>query len=577
MKLKALALDYDGTIAEEGRLVPEVRAAISHARERGLIVLIVTGRILRDLRGAVGDLAFADAIVAENGAVVAFPASGRSRVLHDAPSSTLLNELRRRGVEIEVGEVVIEAEASAGPATLEAIRDIEQPLALHFNRSRMMILPQGISKATGLAVALDTLRLSPHNVLAIGDAENDHELLRSVEVGVAVEWGSSSLKMAADEVLKGDGPAAVGLYIDALVSQLSHHRSLRIRRPRRRLLLGTTAGGEQISLAVAGRNVLVTGDPRSGKSWVAGLLCEQLILFGYSICVIDPEGDYSGLEALPRVSIVGGDDRPPKPHELLRYLRHPDRSIVLDLCQLPHGEKLEYLREALPQIALVRQRTGLPHRMLIDEAHYFLRDADMRELLGVESGGYTAITYQATSLHPDVLKYADVMLVTRATDPHEVALLADAAGASAEVEQWHRILRDLAVDEAALLPGAEESCGRLRRIRLVQRLTSHVRHRAKYIDVPVAQHHAFAFSDATRTVRATARTLKEFIDILAGAKFPIHHHLQHGDFSKWIADVFGDRRLAATLRRLEVDFQLNRSIDINDALIQAVRSRYEIV
>jgi hypothetical protein len=35
------------------------------------------------------------------------------------------------------------------------------------------------------------------------------------------------------------------------------------------------------SLAVRGRNVLVTGDAKSGKSWVAGLLCEQLILHGY--------------------------------------------------------------------------------------------------------------------------------------------------------------------------------------------------------------------------------------------------------------------------------------------------------
>jgi hydroxymethylpyrimidine pyrophosphatase-like HAD family hydrolase len=493
MKLKALALDYDGTIADEGHVAPEVRTAIAEARQRGLIVLVVTGRTLGDLRSAAGDLAFVDTIIAENGAVVAFPASGRSRVLHDAPSPTLLDELRRRGVEFEAGEVVIESEASASPVALEVIRNFEQPLVLHFNRSRMMILPQGISKATGLAVALDTLRLSPHNVLAIGDAENDHELLRGVEVGVAVEWGSSVLGIAADEILTGVGAAAVGSYIAALVSQLSKHRSLPIRRPRRRLLLGTTAGGEQISLAVAGRNVLVTGDPRSGKSWVAGLLREQLILLGYNVCVIDPEGDYSGLEALPRVSIIGGDEPPPKPHELLRLLRDPNCSIVLDLSQLAHGEKLEYVHEVLPQVTLVRQRTGLPHRMLVDEAHYFLRDEDMR-VLCLESGGYMAVTYRASRLHPDVLKSAEVILVSRATDPREVAVLADSRGASAEAVYWNCILKDLAMDEAALLPGAEESCGRLTRIRLVQRLTSHVRHRAKYMDVPVANHHAFAFT-----------------------------------------------------------------------------------
>src|SRR2546430_11434817 len=36
--------------------------------------------------------------------------------------------------------------------------------------------------------------------------------------------------------------------------------------------------------------------PISGKSWIAGLLCEQLALQRYSLCVVDPEGDYRALE-----------------------------------------------------------------------------------------------------------------------------------------------------------------------------------------------------------------------------------------------------------------------------------------
>jgi hypothetical protein len=48
----------------------------------------------------------------------------------------------------------------------------------------------------------------------------------------------------------------------------------------------------------------VVGDPNSGKSWIAGLLSEQLILHRYSLCVIDPEGEYSGLEVLPGVVVL---------------------------------------------------------------------------------------------------------------------------------------------------------------------------------------------------------------------------------------------------------------------------------
>ena len=34
---------------------------------------------------------------------------------------------------------------------------------------------------------------------------------------------------------------------------------------------------------------VIAGDTKSGKSWLAGLLCEQLILHGYCVCVIDAE------------------------------------------------------------------------------------------------------------------------------------------------------------------------------------------------------------------------------------------------------------------------------------------------
>jgi hypothetical protein len=150
-----------------------------------------------------------------------------------------------------------------------------------------------------------------------------------------------------------------------------------------------------------------------------------------------------------------------------------------------------------------------------------------------------------------------------------------AAGATAHVQEWTRILADLAVDELSLLAGAEESRGRLRCIRLVDRLTPHVRHRTKYLDVPVSPHHGFVFSRRGEPTGDVARTLKEFIDIL-GRTVPesIEAHVQHGDFSMWIAGVFGDRQLAAHVRHLEENYRLHRIGDINDAVADAIRSRY---
>jgi hydroxymethylpyrimidine pyrophosphatase-like HAD family hydrolase len=50
------------------------------------------------------------------------------------------------------------------------IRALELPLVLIFNKGRVMTMAQGISKGTGLHAALETLRLSARNTLAIGDA-----------------------------------------------------------------------------------------------------------------------------------------------------------------------------------------------------------------------------------------------------------------------------------------------------------------------------------------------------------------------------------------------------------------------
>lgn len=50
-----------------------------------------------------------------------------------------------------------------------------------------MVLPPRINKAKGLHEALKELGISEHNVVAIGDAENDNALLKAAECGVAVQ------------------------------------------------------------------------------------------------------------------------------------------------------------------------------------------------------------------------------------------------------------------------------------------------------------------------------------------------------------------------------------------------------
>jgi hydroxymethylpyrimidine pyrophosphatase-like HAD family hydrolase len=573
MKLSALALDYDGTIAVNDTLDPAVRAAIAEVRRRGVVVVLATGRQLADLRRVAGDLACFDAIVAENGAVLHFPASGRHMLLAHAPNPAFLSELRLRHVAFTAGESVVEADASAASTMVEVVRSLELPLTLAFNRGRLMVLPQAVAKSTGLRQALRALRISIHNTIGIGDAENDHDLLDACEVGAAVEWGSPALQSVADDTIRGSGPAAVADYIHRLMEQ---PRLSAAQMGRRRLLLGYEHNGAELSLAVRGRTILVAGEPGTGKSWLAGLLCEQLILQGYCVCVVDPEGDYRSLAALPDVVMLGGDDPPPTARELARSLEHPDVSLIIDLSKLAQPEKVGYVRTVMPFLVAMRRRTGLPHKILLDEAHYFLADSDHTRMIDPELAGYIVVTYRISLLDPTIRQTGDaVTLVTRETNVDEVTALVGMCRPQPPADGSTNLFGDLQTNEAALLPGAQESHGSIRRFQLAPRLTEHVRHRTKYVDMPVADSHAFVFGEGGHA-GPRARTLKQFTDLLS--ELPAERlggHLRRHDMSRWIGDVFRDRPLAQRIRTLEARVPGDEARDVAGAIAQAIRARYE--
>jgi hydroxymethylpyrimidine pyrophosphatase-like HAD family hydrolase len=570
MRFSVLALDYDGTIARGGVLDPEVRAASAEVRAQGITVVIVSGRVLSDLRHAAGNLGFVDAVVAENGAVLAFP-NGHSRLLNPPPPEIFLAELKRRGIAFSSGQCIVEADASFAPSILAVIRELEVPLVLLFNRSRLMVLPQSVSKATGLRAALSALRLSAHNAIAIGDAENDHELLMACELGVAVSWGSRALQSVAEEVLQGGGPSAVGAYIRQAARK---GRLPDDRLHRRSITAGTTREGQPVSLPIRGYNHLITGGPQSGKSWGTGLLCEQLILQGYCVWVVDPEGDYGTLECLPRVVVVAGKSAPPAPVELQQLLRYPDISAVVDLSRVPFPEKREYLHSLLPMLASHRRATGLPHRIIIDEAHYFLQEPDVHQLLDLKLGAYTLVTYRPSDLHPELRKAIDVVAATRVTNAQSLEAIAAMCGeSSAELKT---VIEGLAIGEAAILPGPVTG-GKLLPFKLLPRLTPHVRHRVKYFDVSVGEGLGFVFTSNGRAVESPARTLREFVSALTSLPAEVlDGHARRGDFSRWIADVFRDQPLSSRVHKVEEQQRLGHIHDLGHALATLIRERYDL-
>ena len=69
----ALAVDYDGTLAHDGRVDDATIAALDKVKKSGRKVILVTGRELPDLKRVFDGIEIFDLIVAENGALLFGP------------------------------------------------------------------------------------------------------------------------------------------------------------------------------------------------------------------------------------------------------------------------------------------------------------------------------------------------------------------------------------------------------------------------------------------------------------------------------------------------------------------------
>src|SRR5438093_2447621 len=415
VNIHVFACDYDRTIADGGRCSPEVAAALGRGRESGRKILLVTGRMLSDLRSVCADVdRVFDAVVAENGAVLYFPETREARTLGDAPESALAEELRRRGVQFDLGSSIIATVEAYAEAALAAIRETGVERTLVFNKGALMLLPGGVTKGTGLEAALTVLALSPHNSIGIGDAENDHAFLAMSECAVAVADAIPALRERADYVTRAPGSRGVIEFIEEhLVNDLVE---LMPRLTRHRLTLGESDDREPVTISPHATRLLIVGPSASGKSTLTGLLVERLVESGRSVLLIDPEGDYQAFAELERVVVLGGSSERvlPTPGELRQLLHQPRTSLVLNLSAMTRAEKVAYATKALGAVALVRSTTGLPHWLIRDEAHH-IAPADgspVAELLRGSTESLCLSTLDVSDLAPELRTLPNVVAAT---------------------------------------------------------------------------------------------------------------------------------------------------------------------
>ena len=218
MHYLALACDYDGTLAHDGRVSDSTLDALQRLLASGRRLVMVTGRELDDLSKTFTHLHVFERIVAENGALLFAPATGREKLLAEPPSQTFIDRLRARGVApLSAGRVIVATWLPYETIVLETIREMGLELQVIFNKGAVMILPTGVNKATGLSAALEEMNLSPDRVVGVGDAENDHAFLSRCGCSAAVANALPAIKERADIVLQADHGAGVAELIERII------------------------------------------------------------------------------------------------------------------------------------------------------------------------------------------------------------------------------------------------------------------------------------------------------------------------------------------------------------------------
>src|SRR6185295_7174383 len=119
---------------------------------------------------------------------------------------------------LEIGRVIIATWLPHQVAVLQAIQEMGLELHIVFNRTAVMVLPAGVNKATGMEYALRKLGLSAHEVIAVGDAENDCSFMERSECAATVANGIPSIRKISDIVTKSENGAGLAELIDELIA-----------------------------------------------------------------------------------------------------------------------------------------------------------------------------------------------------------------------------------------------------------------------------------------------------------------------------------------------------------------------
>jgi HAD superfamily hydrolase (TIGR01484 family) len=537
MRYHALACDYDGTVAQEGVIAEKTLAALQSLLATGRKLILVTGRRLDELQTVLPEIETFQRVVAENGALLYDPSTREEKAMAPPPPENIVQALRARNVQpLAIGRAIVATCRPQENTVLEVIRDVGLELQVIFNREAVMVLPTGVNKASGLAAAAESLGMSMHELVGIGDAENDYSFLRSCECSAAVADAVEELKSHVDWVTRRPNGSGVVEVIEELIANDLEPRERGW--TRQRLLLGTRDDGSEYWLVPRGPNVLISGPSGSGKSSVATALLERLADQKYQFCILDPEGDYEGLEG---TVTLGRRERGPVVDEIMEVLARPQQNTVVNLLALPITERPPFFLELLPRLQDLRTRTGRPQWLVVDEAHHlFPASWEPAPAAALEQLERTLfITVHPDQVHAQALRSIGTLIVIGSNPTETLKQFCEPM--EIRPPQIHRPPSD----ENSVLVWPI-SHGDVCVVKVAWSRFEHQRHSRKYATGELPPERSFYFRGPEGKLNLRAHNLQLFLQMAEGVDDETWlYHLRRGDYSAWFRAGIKDDRLAA--------------------------------
>ena len=542
MRYRVFATDYDGTIATHGGVSEGTVAMLQKLKATNRILVLVTGRELKDLEKVFPDYKIFDYIVAENGALIHYTANGKEELLGQKPPQSFVESLQQKGVApLSVGKVIVATWEPHEKKVLEAIKESGLEHQVIFNKGAVMILPPGVNKATGLQALLKTLHLSIHNTIAVGDAENDSALLQVAEYAVAVQNALPALKQRADYVTH----ASHGEGVEELIARVieNEHTEIKDRLGRHHLPVGVIENDGPFTICPYRSGILLSGVSGAGKSTFTLSIMESLVNKGYQFCLVDPEGDY--LE-LPGTVVVGNETMMPSLEEIAELLKNPEQNIVICILSIPLPDRPSFFAKLLPVLLELRKDYGHPHWILLDEAHHLMppeMTATEHNLPG-KLVNFMLITNSPHALNAALLSHIGTIITIGENPRYPIEQFC--AIRTCEVPSH---IPALSQGQACVWDVEDNKPPFIIQVNMPERLMQ--RHKKKYA-IGDMGYNSFVFTGPENKLQLKANNLMMFVHLAEGIDDQTWlYHLNRGDYKRWSADCIHDDELVAKVEEAE--------------------------